>query len=134
MSSDLENIAIREAFKWSASYQDDRSLLAKRYFDHHTISAEDYSMALRRSYYNGGETKELFYWLLERADCQDLKTVKEIYIIYPEWGGKFQDAIKKALKKVGVDDRIGIRERRAAIKGIASEHFPTDLAGLIAEY
>ena len=44
LNQDLENVAIRKAF-WTASlYQDDRTLLAKRFFDHPAISAKDYSV------------------------------------------------------------------------------------------
>ena len=46
LNTDLENIAIHEAFEISSGYKDDRALLAKRFFDHPTISAKDYSDAL----------------------------------------------------------------------------------------
>ena len=77
LSKDLENIAIRKAFRKASFYQDDRTLLAKRFFDHPAISAKDYSNALYNSYDYGGKTKELFHWLLARADRQDLETVKK---------------------------------------------------------
>ena len=82
LSKDLENIAIRQAFRSASSYTDDRALLAKRFFDHPAISAKDYSDALYDSYRNGGKTKELFYWLLARADRQDLEAVKKEHYIF----------------------------------------------------
>ena len=55
LSKDLENIAIRQAFWVASRYQDDRTLFAKRFFDHPAISAKDYSNALYNSYNNGGQ-------------------------------------------------------------------------------
>ena len=50
LGEDLANVAIREAF-WSAcDYQDGRTVFAKCFFDNSVVTAEDYSIALYRSY------------------------------------------------------------------------------------
>ena len=77
LSQDLENVAILHAFLTSSKYTDDRSLFTKRFFNHPAVSSEYYSVALYRSYNNGDQNKELFHWLLERADCQDLEDSQE---------------------------------------------------------
>ena len=64
----------------------------------------------------GGKTKELFHWLLERADRQDLDAVKEIIQKFSGWAPEFQTAVEKALSKVSLNVRIGIRQRPAVIK------------------
>lgn len=76
LSNDLENIAIRGTFVTASNYKDVRTLHVKRLFDHPKISAEAYSDALYASYNQGGQAKLLFYWLLPRADHQDIEAVK----------------------------------------------------------
>ena len=117
------------------SYKDDRALLAKRFFDHPAISAKDYSDALYNSYEYGGQTKELFYWLLARADRQDLEAVKkddEFSKHEPE----FQQAVNDRWKAVGSETRkeIGREERIALMKEALDNVIPKDLLNLIAEY
>ena len=77
LSQELESIAIHEVFSRAPQCQDDRALLVKCFFDHPAISTEDYSIALYHSYEYGGQAKELFLWLLKRADHQDLEVVKK---------------------------------------------------------
>ena len=139
LNKDLENIAIRKAFRIASFYQDDRTLLAKRFFDHPAISAKDYSDALYDSYQNGDQTKELFYWLLARADRQDLETIKsDKYFSTHEL--EYQQAVDHALKTVGTETRHETGRKRiiavrvAATSEALEEHLPDDLRKLALEY
>ena len=89
---------------WPLIYQDDRTFLAKRFFDHPAISAKDYSDALYNSYHNGDQAKELFYWLLERADRQDLEAVKNDKDFLND-KSEFREAVNQALQTVSSKTR-----------------------------
>ena len=90
------NHAFVEAFRCAT---DNRASLAKDYFDHPAVLADDYSNALYRSYKKRGFKSKLFKWLLEKADLGDLEAVKneEKWEYMPK---KFKVAIDKALKTV----------------------------------
>ena len=79
VSQHLEKVAICEVFLRASDCNDTRSLLVKHFFNHPTVSDEDYSSALYISYDCVIQTKELFHWLLGNADHQDLKGVKSDY-------------------------------------------------------
>ena len=131
LSTDLVNIAIRSAFWYAPSYQDNRSFLAKRFFDHPAVSAVYYSEALHCSYKLS--TKELFYWLLTRADHQDLEVVKgDVHFSAQE--PEFQQAVDKALRKVDPDPRDSITLRRIETTEALKDILPKDLVNVIGEY
>jgi hypothetical protein len=106
LSRKLGKIAISEAFKKASEYNDDRSFFAKRFFDHPKVSPENYSDALYNSYFKGGQNKELFHWLLERADRQDLEMVKGAHT-FSSMDSKFQEVISVALQNVDSYTRSG---------------------------
>ena len=135
LSKDLENIAIRKAFHEASSYQDDRTLLAKRFFDHPAISANDYSNALHSSYSYGGQAKELFHWLLARADRQDLEAVKKSDK-FSRWGTEFQQAVNQALEAVGPDARHRITQLgiTTTVTALEKADIPEVLIELTLEY
>lgn len=134
LSKDLEDIAIREAFKLSSSYRDNRALIAKRYFDHPAISAKNYSTALHKSYGYEDETNELFYWLLNRADHDDLEVAKVDDEIFEE--PVFEEAVEQVLKTVGSETRHELRRKKrvAAMKDALKEDVLEDLLNLVGEY
>ena len=69
----VKDVAIRQAFFDASKFPNDtRALYAKRFHNHPVISARYYSMALCRSYKFGNPNRGLFYWLLARADREDL--------------------------------------------------------------
>lgn len=134
-NKDLENVAIRKVFLEASRYKDDRIIAAKRFFDHPAISAMDYSSALYNSYQNGGQDKKLFCWLLERADNQDLKTVKS-GMRFSDMEPEVQQAVNDREKVVGTETRheMGRRERIALMKGALENIIPKDLLNLISGY
>lgn len=135
MNTDLENIAILKAVREASAHQDDRILPAKRFFDHPVISSEDYSNALYVSYNWGGQAKELFYWLLPRADRQDLEAVKRVRS-FSNWPLEFQQAVNQVFQTVGIDARPGITHRRkvAIMEEALDDYIPKDLRNIINGY
>ena len=79
------------------------------------------------------QAKEPFKWLVAKADRQDLEAVKKNKK-FPDMEPKFQAVIEEASSEIRLEDRIGIRERRAAIKEELDKHFPTVLVDLIIEH
>lgn len=136
MSKNLENVAIRRAFLGGSGYNDVRILFTQRFFDHPSVFSEIYSDALYRAYNNGDQNKELFKWLLKRADCEDLKAVKmPLYKSF--WRNfKFKQAVNDALQKVGSDTRLGIARQEGvpALKKALIDHLPEVLIKEIANY
>ena len=135
LSKDLENIAVCKAF-WAASIcNDGRTLVVKRYFDHPAISADGYSNVLYAFYINGGQIKELFHWLLLRADRQDLEIAQKSDNL-SMWGTEFRQAVNRAAHTVGPVSRHEIRrpERIALMKEALENVIPKDLLNIIAEY
>lgn len=135
LSTDLVDIAIRNVFITASGYQDSRTFYAKRFFGHPTISTDDYSGALYRSYDYWGQTGGLFHWLLMEADLQDLRVVKKNDGFYRK-PPDFQDAVNQALQAVGPDSRPGITHQRrvAAMKEALDENIPAILLTLIGDY
>ena len=135
LDPDLTNVAIHEAFRSSSFYPDDRALLVTRFFDHSSITAKDYSLVLYRSYNRYKPKHELFYWLLARADLQDLEEV-ERDDEFSSRPSEFQAAINHAWSIVSLDARIGkrYRERVAALKEALDGHVIKVLLNLITDY
>ena len=104
VSKNLEDKAISAAFTEASRYHDDRADFAKDFFDHPAVTAEDYSDALCRSYSNGDQTRELFRWLLARANLQDLEEVK-LRQEFSEWASEFQKIVNDRLQIVGTKTR-----------------------------
>jgi len=130
----LTNIAIRAAFHEVSCYTDDRSLYAKRLFDHSSISAKNYSDALYRSYYSGDPKKRLFHWLLARADHQDLEEARR-NDEFSSQSSEFQVAVNEALEDaVGTEARIGITLKRIEIIASLKNVIPKDLLNIILGY
>lgn len=77
LSVDLMNVAIHHAVLNASHSKDGRMLRPKRFFDHPAVSVDDYSDALYHFYKSEDPKNELFYWLLARADRQDLERVKK---------------------------------------------------------
>jgi hypothetical protein len=126
----VEDVVIRKAFYFATDHLDDGTFFAKRFFDHPAISADDYSDALYDFYIYGCQTKELFYWLLARADCQDLWAVR-INKRFSWMKSGFQQAVNQA---VGIESRHKLRrpERIAAAK--EALEFSNDIFNRIAGY
>ena len=94
----VKDVAIIDVFYQTSKFSNDpRASYAKRYHNHPTISAYYYSNAIYRSYRYGSPNYELFNWLLEKADHEDLKAVKSDNEFSTN-SEKFQNAIEKALK------------------------------------
>lgn len=130
LNAHLESVAIRKAFVTASTYPDDRTLIAKRFFNHPAISTEDYSIALYNSYKWGDQAKELFYWLLARADRQDLVAVKD-YHAFSGFQFKFRNAVNQALRVV--DSKVSPR-RNAFIKDALESYIPMVLLGVVHGY
>jgi hypothetical protein len=135
LSKDLENNAIYMAFSISSIYSVDKPFFAKHFFDHPVISAKDYSDALYSSYYHGGQDKELFHWLLARADSQDLETAQKNEY-FSEQEPEFRQAVNQALEAVGPNTRPGITQRgiTTTVTALEKLDIPTDLILLTLEY
>jgi hypothetical protein len=135
LNVDLENIAIRRAFSLAAEYPDGRTLIAKRLFDHPTISANNYSYALCYPHNNGDDTEELFSLLLKGADRQDLETVKSNEIVSSRQL-EFQQAVDQALKDVSSEGRheAGRKKRIAILDEALGYGVPKDVLGIILAY
>ena len=136
LSTDLEGIAIRQAF-WSGScLNDDSVLLVRRFSDHPAITSWYYSSALYSLYDIMGWTNKHFYWFLAKADRHDLQAVKGNDNFY--WKGReFCNAVNQALQKtVSPETRYerGRRGRVAMINGTLESVIPTDLLTLIMDY
>ena len=106
MNTELENAAISEVFLSDSSCKDDRAFFVKHFFDHPAVSTEDYSSALYHSHHCGNQSNELFKWLIERADHQDLEAVKEPHL-FSQMDPDFRDAINATLENVSSDPRAG---------------------------
>lgn len=135
MDTNLKNIAIRQAFMSASIQPDNIALIVKRFFGHPAVTAEDYFYDLCWIYYFGGQAKELFYWLLARADHQDLVVTREndqFSIKDPE----FQEAVNYALQTVGDEVRSGITHRRrvATMQEALESDIPIVILGLIGGY
>ena len=135
LTKDLGGIAISIVFLQASHYQDYRTLFAEQFFDHPAVSAKGYFMALEWSYHVGGLANDLFHWLLNRADGQDLETVKshsKLYTQKPE----FRDAVTRALKDVNLKSNRREEGRKRQIKtlGEAIECFPDVLLEIIFDY
>ena len=79
----------------------------------------DYSDALYCSYDFGGQAKEFFYWLLNRADRQDLEAAKSDWKFSKE-EPEFRQAVNQASQIVGPVARTrnkGPRTNRTHEKG-----------------
>ena len=119
----------------ASRYGDDRTLFVKRFFDHPAISAEDYSNALYYSYWSGGNTKEFFYWLLARADRQDLEDSSRKTKIFLS-RTRVSRSCESCLETVGTESRHEAgRKRRVATRIAALERhsentFPKSFAKL----
>ena len=101
LNDDMENIVIREAFRAASWYHsNDCSHLAMRFFDHPAISAEVYAHALLDTHRFGESGKMRFYWLLERADRQDLENLKKLPV-FPSRDREFQELVISALQNAG---------------------------------
>lgn len=135
LNKDLGNIAILRAFNAAPFHQVDRTFLAKRFFDFPAIPAKYYSGALYASYHHGDQAKELFYWLLARADRQDLKAVKSDKK-FSTRQLEFRQAVDQALQTVGSETRIGTTHRKGipAIKEALEDDIPKDLLNIINGY
>ena len=90
----------------ASGYKDDRSLFAKRFFDHPAISAKNYASALHHSYFIKDPNKELFQWLLAKGDRQDLEVVKKEFG-FPKMNSELRKALNAALKNVSPHTRSG---------------------------
>ena len=133
--SGLTSVAICAASQNTTSHTNGGMLYARHFFDHPAVSAKDYSDALDLSYKFEDPKKKLFYWLLARADGQDLGKVRGLYL-FSSKPSEFQDAVNQILRMVGPEGRheLGYR-RRVAILADAIDRFVTrDLFGLISEY
>lgn len=138
----MENIAIKYAFKTAASYPGDgRALFVRRFFDHPAICAESYFSALLNSYRPKDRNEKLFYWLLERADRQDLEEFEKDKCFFKRMPLEFQEAMNRALQTVGTESRPGIthrqgitRQRLATIKEALEGDIPKDLFNIIIKY
>ena len=131
----MKNVAISHAFWRASCYQDDRAFITKRFFDHSAISATNYSDVLYNVYGNSGKTKELFYWLLARADYQDLKVIKDDKRS-PSTQLEFQKAVNDREKVVGSKTReeMGRGERIVLMKVALNNIIPKVLLSIVAEY
>ena len=141
LSPDLEGVAIRQIFYQSSIYQDendDRAFFVGRLFDHPAVSSAQYSVVLFRAArlypHLEDRIKELFHWLLENADSQDLNMVKSDGA-FSSGSPEFQDAVDEALQTVSSEPRHGITLRRKAIVHDAlSTHLAIVLINIINEY
>lgn len=135
LSKDLGNIAIRKAFRMTPWYRGVKTLFARRFFDHNAITAEDYSDVLYRSYERGGKTKDLFKWLLARADRQDLEAVKKAEDFSAQ-EFEFQKAVNQALQAVGskTKEEITRPERIAFMEETLTYTIPKVLLDIIGGY
>lgn len=134
LSTGLKNAAIRTTF-WAGSRYKGMAFWTKRFFDHPVISAVKYSRVLYNVYAHSDPTKELFCWLLERADRQDLEEVKRDRRFY-EKRPEFRKTVKDAQHKVCAEPRHGMthRKRVAATKEALGMHIIDVLLDLIGEY
>ena len=135
LNANLEDVAIREAFKLASHHKDGRMLFVKRYYDHPAIPAKDYSTVLYRFYRKGGKNKILFRWLLDGADCQDLEVIKGS----DEFSGEeadFQQAVNQALKAVRIESRheSGRKRRMATTRVALEEHLPKVIEEVVFGY
>jgi len=135
-NQDLRSVAIGAAFWKASEYGDDRALPAKFFFDHPAVSSKNYSLALYRSYGIEDQNQELFNWLLEAADREDLGAAMKDDRFSTDSSAKFQQAVKGALQKVGFDTRHGITRRKGvpAIKDALDHSLPKVLIDLITGY
>jgi hypothetical protein len=135
LNADLEGVAISKAFRKASVYQDDRTLLVKPYFDHPEISAKNYSDALYYSNRKGDKAKELFYWLLARADRLDLEAVKDDEG-FSRNKPEFQSAVTQALEAVGPNARPRITQRgiTTTVTALEKAGIPEVLILLTLEY
>ena len=131
LSADLDDVAICQAFI-SASDFHDRIFLANRFFDYPIVTANEYSRALYNSYHHGGKTKQLFHWLLENADKQDLEIIKNNAGFY-RGAFEFQEAVNKT---AGVKSRHEPRRQKrvAAAKEALDIAIQNDPFSIIAGY
>ena len=135
LSKNVENVAIRRAFEWDSYCKDDSAFLVKRYFDHPAISAKDYSDALYNSYVLGGKTERTLSLVIGKSRSSRLGCSQKRSGKLSGWPSEFQTAVEKALSKVSLNVRIGIRQRPAVIKRELDEyHLPTVLVNIIIEY
>jgi hypothetical protein len=135
LNQDLENVAIRTAFGSASRCNDDRVIPAMRFFDHPAVSAMNYSEALYDSDRWGDWRGKFFYWLLERADRQDLEAVRSD-CRFPKMGFTFRRHVNNALRIVGPESRheIGRQKRIALMKEVLEGDVPTVLLTLIGGY
>lgn len=135
LSNNLENVAIRQIFLSASRKNDDRVLLATRFFNHPAISAKSYSTALCLSQQSGGKTKILFLWLLTRADCQDLRQFMKSRH-FSKYPAEFQQAMIEREKVIGTKTRheMWYEEGVALMKKTLEGDIPTVLVDLIAGY
>lgn len=135
LSVDLMNVAIHHAVLNASHSRDGSMLCPKLFFDHPAVSVDDYSNALYHFYQSKDPKNELFYWLLARADRQDLERVKKEcwFLSRPS---EFQDAVNHAFNTVGTEVRIGKkrRERVTAMREALGEYVSKVLIDLTSEF
>lgn len=125
--------AIRRIFLSASLSPVEKAPILKNLFDNSAISAEYYSIALYNSYMMEDQTKELFHWLLARADRRDLEDVMEPGN-FSRQTPEYQDAVNKASKDDNLEVRIGIRERKIAIMKELEKYIPPVLAKFTFEH
>lgn len=135
---ELVNVAIRRAFEDASTYNSENNLIAKNFFNHSAVNANSYFLVLYNSYVLTDYKRGHFYWLLDRADYQDLKMVKK-HQDFSEMPSQFQNAINNVLEKVGnetrrqKDERI-LREFAKFVKAALGNTVPDVLINMILEY
>jgi len=129
----MANAAIQQAFREASRF--DNRALAKRFFDHPAITAEIYSYALYFSLCSCNLISELFYWLLARADNQDLIAAKKMkkselcseqFLYFVNKASPVD--ISKTRQQMGRQERTDITE--SALDGLVAK----DLNKLIIDY
>ena len=140
LNAGLKMIAIRKTFSTPAYFTDGASASAKPFFDHPAISVDVYSTTLYESYELGNPPKRFFYWLLKRADLDDLKMVTQDNR-FNAMSIEFRNAIKQAMLKAKSGTRLGTRQAKVDIMkeaviegGIASTQVMDIIADYITEY
>ena len=135
LDPNLTKVAINELSGPPLIYTDNRTLYAKRFFDHPAVSAEDYSVVLYDSYRSNDPKHVLFHWLLTRADSRDLEEIRG-----NEWFSNKPFEYQKVMTKASPVDisktrhEMGRQERAAIIQSAIGDLVAVVLVKLIAEY
>ena len=137
----MKDSAIEEVFRNASLYPNEtNSSFGKQYYDHPAILPGEYTCALHNSYDRGGPEYDYFYWLLARADHDDLGEVRNDWAFSEK--PEFRDIIEAAMLNVRPSgarhqDRLKrakvVREVFAKITG-TSQKTPGGPADIMASY